>query len=158
MTTQFGQPADQGGAVTGQTDEQAIEEILALEEERCRAITESDWAALGELLSEDFTYGFLSARIEDKVTYLAGIPNRRHGLRRSGLKVRIYGDAAVMTGEFAAIDADTGEVMNAGTGLQVYIRSGDGGDRGWKLVALSTTRFGPRSTKFSPPADTAATS
>src|SRR6201999_791242 len=108
-------------------------------------ITECDWPALSALLSEDFTYGFLSARIEDKATYLAGVPTRPHRVARSNLEVRVYGDAAVMTGDFVTHDLDTGEELNAGTGLQTWIRGDDGV---WRIVALSTTRFGARSTHW----------
>jgi hypothetical protein len=128
---------------------QTIAHLIDLEHERCRAITEGDWDSLAGLLSDDFTYGFLSARIEDKPTYLAGLPARPHGVSRSGLEVRVYGRAAVMTGEFITTDLDTGGTLNAGTGLQCWIRGEDGT---WRIVALSTTRFGERSTHWSPPA------
>lgn len=122
--------------------------LIALENERCRAISECDWPGLEALLADDFTYGFLSARIEDKKTYLAGIPSRPHRVERGDLSVRVYNNAAVMTGDFVTSDIDTGETLNAGTGLQTWIK-GDNGE--WLLVAMSTTRFGPRSTHWSNP-------
>ena len=114
-----------------------IEEVQHLEAERCRAISESDWTALGELLHDDFTYGFLSGRVEDKQTYLAGIPNRPHGHSRSGLTTRLHGGGtvAVMTGGFVST-TPSGEVANVGTALQVWVREGGS----WKLAAFNSTR------------------
>ncbi len=122
--------------------------MVRLEEERCRAITESDWAALGELLHEDFTYGFLSGRVEDKATYLAGIPNRPHGHRRTDLATHVYGGGtvAVMTGGFVSTTPE-GEVANVGTALQVWVRDGRGA---WKLAAINTTRTAASPTRTAP--------
>jgi hypothetical protein len=130
-----------------QRNNETVAHLMELEQERCRAISEGDWEALANLLSDDFTYGFLSGRIEDKREYLAGIPTRPHSVSRSGLEVRVYDRAAVMTGEFVTMDTGTGETLNAGTCLQCWILGE--ADSGWRLVALSTTRFGPRSTHWS---------
>jgi hypothetical protein len=130
-----------------QRNAETVAHLMELEQERCRAISEGDWEALANLLSDDFTYGFLSGRIEDKREYLAGIPTRPHSVSRSGLEVRVYDRAAVMTGEFVTMDTGTGETLNAGTCLQCWILGE--ADPGWRLVALSTTRFGPRSTHWS---------
>jgi hypothetical protein len=120
------------------SDEAAIRELVRREGERCRAISESDWAALGDLLHDDFTYGFLSGRVEDKATYLAGIPSRPHGHRRTDLTTRLYGGGTVgvMTGGFVSTTPQ-GEVANIGTALQVWVRDEDGD---WKLAAINTTR------------------
>ena len=114
-----------------------IDELERLEAERCRAISENDWEALGALLHDDFTYGFLSGRVEDKTTYLAGIPSRPHGHKRSGLRTKLYGDAtvAVMTGEFIST-TPSGEVANVGTALQVWVKE----ENTWMLAAFSSTR------------------
>lgn len=114
-----------------------IEQLERLEAERCRAISESDWEALGALLHDDFTYGFLSGRVEDKTTYLAGIPSRPHGHERSGLRTKFYGDAtvAVMTGGFIST-TPSGEVANVGTALQVWVKA----DKTWMLAAFNSTR------------------
>ena len=114
-----------------------VEAVLRLEDERCRAISASDWSALGALLHEDFTYGFLSGRVEDKTTYLAGIPNRPHGHRRHDLTARVYGHGTVvvMTGGFVST-TPAGEVANVGTALQVWVKDGDA----WKLAAFNSTR------------------
>jgi hypothetical protein len=74
------------------------------------------------------------------------LPTRPHGITRQDLSVRLYDHTAVMTGQFRTFDLDTKEELNAGTGLQVWIQ---GADDSWKLVALSTTRFGARSTHWS---------
>lgn len=131
------------------TEASTIALLLELERQRCQAITTGDWDGLAALLAPEFTYGFLSARIEDRTTYLAGLPSRPHGVGTSRHSVRCYDRAAVMTFEFTTWDRDTREELNAGTGLETWIRN-DSGD--WQLVASSTTRFGARSTHWSPPA------
>jgi ketosteroid isomerase-like protein len=118
----------------GARDDARAAEVLACEAERCRAISEQDWAALDALLDEDFTYTFLSGRTERKDVYLAGLPSRPHGVTDHDLDVRVYGDIAVITGSFVST-TPTGEVANEGTILVVWLRS----DR-WRAVAFQSTR------------------
>ena len=116
-----------------------VDELIAVEHERCRAISEQDWPALSALLSEDFTYVFLSGRTERKDVYLRGLPSRPHGVTSSDLNVRIYDrDTAVMNGRFVSTNAVTGELANEGTILVVWHRT----DR-WRAVAFQSTRVVP---------------
>jgi hypothetical protein len=130
-------PAAASSSVDGSTE---LDEVFRLEQERCRAISECDWAALGSLLHDNFTYGFLSGRIEDKQTYLAGIPGRPHRHARSDIAAHSYagGTVVVMTGGFVSSTPEH-VVTNVGTALQVWVK-----ERGeWKLAAISTTRTTP---------------
>jgi uncharacterized protein DUF4440 len=54
----------------------AVAELRALEEERCRAISEGDWTALANLLREDYSHSHSTAVVEDKATYLEFIKGR----------------------------------------------------------------------------------
>jgi hypothetical protein len=47
------------------------EELLRLEEERCRAVSAGDVDALGRLLTDDLTHTHVTGRTEDKEVYLA---------------------------------------------------------------------------------------
>ena len=47
------------------------EELLCLEQERCRAVSAGDVDALGRLLTDDLTHTHVTGRTEGKAAYLA---------------------------------------------------------------------------------------
>jgi ketosteroid isomerase-like protein len=116
-------------------DDSAAAELLQLEAERCRAISAGDVAALGQLLADDLTHTHVTGRTEDKATYLAALGGRPRVTTRRELKVRVHGDAAIMTGTLInAFPPDGGTVRPASEAqaLQVWIKAGGG----WKLAAF----------------------
>jgi hypothetical protein len=109
--------------------------VREAELERCRATGEHDWATLGAVLSDDFVYTHMNGQVDDKDDYLDGLRNVPRTIRRGDLRIRIYGDIALMNGR-QYLDAGTGEVE--GEVLEVWHRVGDG----WQLVACQSTRVG----------------
>jgi len=118
-------------------DEDAAE-LIALETERCRAISELDLPALEKILADDLTHTHITGHTEDKAAYLAGLSGRQRKTTRGDLSVRIYGDAAVMTGalinEFPAAAGNVA-VRPEIQALQVWVRSGGT----WQMVAFGSS-------------------
>jgi hypothetical protein len=74
------------------------EDVLAAEEARCKATREGDIDALRRLLHEDYTHVTGAGTFMNQQQYLdwvAAMP-RRH--ERHGLKVRCFGDTAIICG------------------------------------------------------------
>ena len=118
------------------------EELLRLEEERCSAVSAGDVDTLGRLLTDDLTHTHVTGRTEDKATYLAALGGRPRIPTRRDLKVRIYGETAVMTGTLVnAFPPDDGAArppMEA-QALQVWVKTSDG----WKQAAFVASALPP---------------
>ena len=75
------------------------EMVLDLERRRCAAIANADFDALGEVLADDYLHVFGTGPTTDKPGYLATIKAGPRVPVRGALKVRFYGDSAVITGD-----------------------------------------------------------
>jgi ketosteroid isomerase-like protein len=84
--------------MTATADSAVISTLIALEYERCRAISSSDLDALGQLLDEDLMHVHATGRAQNKVTYLASLAGNPRTTTRRDISVRVFGDIAVMTG------------------------------------------------------------
>jgi hypothetical protein len=115
-----------------------VADLIALEAERCRAISEPDLPALEKILADDLTHTHITGHTEDKATYLAGLSGRPRNTTRGDLSVRVYGDAAVMTGalinEFPAAGGNAPARLEI-QALQVWVRSGGT----WQMVAFGSS-------------------
>jgi hypothetical protein len=118
------------------TSEQAeIDEVLKAEKARCRAIEETDWAALDCILGDDFVYTHSTGKHETKDEWVAGIKKLDRAVIRDNLSVRILGDVALLSGTSVnryaePFDGDShfGSLLDV---LQVWVkRAGE-----WQLVA-----------------------
>ena len=78
------------------TEESAV---LELERRRCEAIAASDGAALGQILAEDYLHVFGTGPTTDRSGYLNTIERAPRVPVRGDLRVRVYGDTAVVTGD-----------------------------------------------------------
>ena len=118
-------------------DEDAAE-LIALETERCRAISELDLPALEKILADDLTHTHITGHTEDKSAYLAGLSSRPRKTTRGDLRVRVYGDAAIMTGalinEFPAAEGNAPAAQEI-QALQAWVRSGGT----WQMVAFGSS-------------------
>jgi hypothetical protein len=121
------------------TDDESAREVIAAEEARCRAIIESDRATLDLILGDDLTNTHSSGSSEDKAANLnrSATPGS-NTYSRANLKVRVYGDTAVMTGDMDihfpdAPDGTPGRLMPS-VALQVWVNR----DGRWQLVAIQT--------------------
>jgi len=82
----------------------SAQQVLAVEQARTSALDRSDLAALDVIMADDVTYVHASGRTDTKQSFLTAI--RSHQLhyiswRPEDLHVRVLGDSAVITGEYA---------------------------------------------------------
>lgn len=115
------------------------EDVLALEEKRCAAMTARDADALAAMLHDDLVYTHSSGVVDDKATYLDAIRSGRtlyHSIERTGERVRAYGGTALVTGN-ADIEVDVGGQHKSLRlcYLDVWTRT----PQGWKFVAWQST-------------------
>lgn len=115
------------------------QDILALEDKRYAAMTAQDAATLAQLLHDDLVYTHSSAVIDTKDSYVEGIRSgkfRYSKIERSEEKVRVYGDAALVTGRAAIEVAVDGKPKSLRLRyLNVWVKQ----PSGWKFVAWQST-------------------
>ena len=117
----------------------SVDEIKALENERNRAILQGDAAALERLTSDDYTFVTLRGEMRGKSEIVRDF---RSGAAKynsrviSDLNVRVYGDAAVVTGRASQKGAENGKDYSGSYWFtRVYVRR-----KGrWTTVALQAT-------------------
>ena len=117
------------------------EMIRVLDAERMSAMVAGDLDTLGRILADDLSYVHTSAAVDTKSSMMEAIGNGRLNYQKMAarnVKVRDYGDAAVVRGE-----ADV-EVTSGGNDLafsleftEVYVNGG----AGWQMVAWQSTRL-----------------
>lgn len=77
----------------------AVEEVLALEQARQAALAAGDLDALAELLADDLVHVHGNGTVHDKTMLLNHLKGTARAVERKRLKVRVYGDTAVITGD-----------------------------------------------------------
>lgn len=112
------------------------DEVIAAELERCRAVSEQDWAALEALLDDSLTHTHMNGRLDTKADLLVSLRARPRTLSRGPLQVRIYGETAVMTGP-QYLDLGAGAVRNQVT--ETWVRRAGR----WLLVAFHASTDDP---------------
>jgi ketosteroid isomerase-like protein len=117
----------------------AEDEIKKLEEARNQAILHGDAAALDRMTSDDYTFITLRGEMRSKSDILKGFASgsfHYESREISDLKVRIYGDTAVVTGRSVQKGLENGKDYSGDYWFtRVYIKL-----KGrWLTVALQTT-------------------
>lgn len=113
--------------------------LIALEARRCAAIGARDADALADVLDDEYVHVLAPGRVVNKRQYLAMIQDAPRKPERDGLHVRVYGDAAVITGD---LDNHIGDPASAARRIirayctQVAVRRGDH----WRFVSYILTR------------------
>jgi ketosteroid isomerase-like protein len=117
----------------------AVETIRLLEEERNQAILSGDAAALERMTSDDYTFVTLRGEMLAKAEI---VRNFRSGAAKyqsreiSDLKIRVYGDSAVVTGRAVQKGAENGKDYSGDYWFtRVYVNQGGR----WITVALQAT-------------------
>ncbi len=115
------------------TDDAIREKILALEEQRCNALTSGDVDALGALVADDLVHVHGDGRLEGKDDYLNGVKNKYqfHKIERGDLSIRNYGDIVVVVGPLnQTVSVNGVDKLNniKAVSTQTWVR----GDDGWK--------------------------
>ena len=127
--------------MTGGDNEAAVAGVLDLEAQRCRAISEQDWDALAGLLADELTHTHITGVTQDKPTYLEHVRKNPRRTERRDPKVRVYGDAAVVTGpQINVVEADGVTTEVTSESLQVWARNAGS----WRLVASASSGQRPR--------------
>jgi ketosteroid isomerase-like protein len=124
------------------TEQETVETIRRLEDERGRALLSADWYTLERLIAEDLVHIHANGAIEDRSSYFAGLRDKLEFLRfeREKLEVRGHGDLAVATGILKQTIRDKGsnslfELRLATT--QVWWRSAIG----WRQMSFQATHI-----------------
>jgi ketosteroid isomerase-like protein len=119
-------------------------QVLAAEDRRCAAIAAEDWAALDEIVADDFLYTHSVGKTEGKESWIAGIKTRRRAIEHDGLSVRAFGDVALLSGssvyryaEPFRDDSHYGATLDV---LQVWVRR----PGGWQIVAQHGVKIADR--------------
>jgi ketosteroid isomerase-like protein len=115
------------------------QDILALEDRRCAAMTGQDAATLAQLLHDDLVYTHSSAVVDTKPSYVESIRSgktRYRKIERAEQKVRVYGDAALVTGRAAIeVEVDGKPKSLKLRYLNVWVKQAGA----WKFVAWQST-------------------
>ena len=117
------------------------QEVREVNDRRFAAMVKADTAELGRLLADDLTYTHSTGVVETKEQFLAAISSqatRYRSIEPSEVRIRVYGEAAVVTGKVAMQATSRGQDLAfTARFTAVYARLGDA----WKLVAWQTTRL-----------------
>jgi ketosteroid isomerase-like protein len=114
--------------------------VRAADAARIQATVSNDFQALEKLLGDDLTYTHSSGVLEGKAQVLGKLRSgatRYNTIVPSDVRVRVYGDTAVMTGRAAVnvtVDGKTQDLLLQFT--SVYVQRGGA----WQFVAWQSTR------------------
>lgn len=104
--------------------EAAVADVLRHEESRYQAMIARDFDALDRLLADDLIYTHNNAVVDNKPALLQRLRDRvavYKKIVRSDLKVRIYGDTAVVTGQADITTEKSNPVVRF---VNVWVRTG----------------------------------
>ncbi len=123
---------------SSQTHDVVTAELVELENERCRAFQELDHVKIEMLLSDDYSHVHMNGHAEDKAEFMAAFKGRQRTISRGDLRIRIHGDAAIMTGRmYTSRNTEDGIDEIDSFATQTWIKQG--GD--WKLSAIQVCRY-----------------
>lgn len=114
--------------------------IIAAEQKRCAAIRDRDHDSLSSVVTDDLHYLHSTGLLDDKDAYIAmSITKTPRRIERGELDVRVFGDVAVVIGDYGVRvepdeEAPQGRSVDA-SGLQVWLRQ----DGQWRLWAHQGT-------------------
>lgn len=103
-----------------------VEEILRQEKARTAAILAADGPAMQKLFDDDLVYIHSSGRLDTKTSYIDGLVSGKSGYKGfnfSNVKVRVYGDCAIASGD-VIIDTRNAQLDLRFT--NVWVRRGEG--------------------------------
>lgn len=138
--------------MSGSSDRLVTATLLELEQRRCEALANDDYASLREILATTLTHVHTRGNQDSFESYLAYVAERVDimNVTRRDLKVSVYADCAVMTGHQTntarprGSDGDPIEVE--AQVMQVWIHSDDR----WQQAAFQATPLGAASPPLPP--------
>jgi len=135
--------AQQSPAHPQSADAIAKSEIEKIERDRNEAIVNGDADALDRMTSDDYTFITLRGELRTKAEIIQGFKSgsfHYDSRQISDLNVRVYGDAAVVTGRSTQAGKENGKDYSGDYWFtRVYVKR----DGQWRTVALQTTRIQP---------------
>src|SRR5262245_16309397 len=127
------------GVIAGQSD--AESDILKLHKEYEAAIARQDASVLERLLADDYTYTPSTGAVMDKTGVVATAKSGVFvvgAFRSEDLRVRVYGDAAVVTGRWTA-EVAVGRQGSQGQRDRRYLIVYARRNARWQIVAEQRT-------------------
>jgi ketosteroid isomerase-like protein len=124
------------------TTASATAELLALEQERRRALVEEDYSRVADLFADDLVYVHTTGLVQGKAQYLEYAKSAVEYLdiERGELLIRFYGEGlAVMTGTQCNTLRKRGgdqSIRGEGFATQVWVF----GEHGWQITSFQGTR------------------
>src|SRR6266581_77227 len=119
------------------------EQIKKIEKDRAAAVTRADVAALDAITSDDYTMINRNGRLMDKAQTMSGIKTGDIKItfnEVSDLKVRVYGDTAVVTGRSETKGTVGGrDVSGPNLFTRVYVKK----NGRWQSVSFPQTAITP---------------
>jgi len=112
--------------------------LVALELRRGEAIGSGDLGALAELLGDDYLHVLAPGKVVDKAQYIEMIRSGPRKPERGALHVRVYGDAAVITGELTNHIGAPGQVLRVIPAYCTQVAVKQAGT--WRFVSYILTR------------------
>ena len=134
----------QQAAVRADANPAAESEVKALALKLADDIVRGDWDDYARHLSSDYMHAREDGHVENKDEALAGLRDAKRKvivmeLDPADLAIRIYGDAAILSGSFTSTVRDAGQVRNhAARQTAVFVKR----DGQWFLVAEQGTAIG----------------
>jgi ketosteroid isomerase-like protein len=122
----------------------AESEVLRLDEERSRAMTTADTAALERLMSDDVVYTHSSGRLDSKKSFIASIASgtvKYRRIDRKDVATSLREGFAILTGA-VEIDVETGGKL-----LNLNLRFSNVWERtaqGWQQIVWQSTPIASR--------------
>ena len=117
------------------TDEEAV---LDLEFRRIRAMKEADVDAMLSILHEDHVHVMANGVVSDRNGAAEGVRNIPRKVEPGPLKVRVYGDIAIVTGPQTNHEQINGQPMTLELFVTRVARRTDGA---WRFVSMQATRM-----------------
>ncbi len=119
-------------------------DLLRLDDERSRAMTTADTAALERLMGDDIVYTHSSGRLDSKKSFIASIASgtvKYRRIDRKDVATSLREGFAILTGA-VEIDVETGgKVLNLNLRFSnVWERTA----KGWQQIAWQSTPIAPR--------------
>jgi ketosteroid isomerase-like protein len=121
-------------------DAKTEKDVLAALDAYKHAMIKRDAAALSKVLADDLTYTHSSNKHEDKAAVLESLKGnpRVEAIDFKDLKVRQYGNSAVITGDADFRNNNDGAVTVIHLHvIHVFVKN----PQGWQMVARQTTRY-----------------
>lgn len=114
--------------------QQWVEEVLRLEREMMDAIRDRNMKALEPILSEDFVYRSPEGEVgrADFLKNINAIPGRILSVEGKDLRVRLFGETAVLTGvQLSVVRTDDGKELESLVAFtDIFVRR----NRRWRLA------------------------